>query len=59
VLDNKLDKNVDKAMKDLAEATAKANQMRKEAGFMWMYITNLILFAVFLIILVLGMNNKC
>eukprot|EP00615_Pteridomonas_danica_P016240 CAMPEP_0114404050 /NCGR_PEP_ID=MMETSP0102-20121206/19299_1 /TAXON_ID=38822 ORGANISM="Pteridomonas danica, Strain PT" /NCGR_SAMPLE_ID=MMETSP0102 /ASSEMBLY_ACC=CAM_ASM_000212 /LENGTH=75 /DNA_ID=CAMNT_0001568619 /DNA_START=17 /DNA_END=241 /DNA_ORIENTATION=+ len=33
--DNKLDQNVDKAMAQLTEATKRANQMRKESGFMW------------------------
>lgn len=56
-MDVELDKDVDSAMEGLNLATRKANQMRRESGFMWMYGTALILFAVMLLIIFIGAGN--
>ena len=61
-MDGGLDKNVDSAMEKLNMATRKANQLRRQAGFMWMYGFSLLLFAVFLLILFIGLQStppKC
>mmetsp|Transcript_75973 Transcript_75973/g.152644 ORF Transcript_75973/g.152644 Transcript_75973/m.152644 type:complete len:137 (+) Transcript_75973:52-462(+) len=63
VLENDLDGNVDKAMDQLMLATKRANAMRKESGFIWMYFCNLVLFLLFFILLWIGLSsglpNKC
>lgn len=58
-MDDGLDKNVQAAREQLAAATREANKIRKESGFIWLYITSLLLFVIFLVLLFVGMNHDC
>lgn len=59
MIDHDLNKNVDDANDVLKNATLAAEKLRKESGVMWLYVTSLLLFVLFFVILITGTQNKC